>query len=200
MFNVKHVQNIDRWEPSKWSGLRWAWGCILSPKNLCVLRVMGFVGWIFWLCCEQLYLGVVFPRVRLSDSGERAGEGPSIRSLVLTVHLTPQLCWASSAPRFWHSSTCPRLATGAESSPSAASCLLFAFKSPSNPCWLSLCCKRHFGSVGRWVRSSCCSKGSGFSGNQMLPQLLELNPPLLWSFPALLSLSLDLCHAPEQTP
>lgn len=96
-------------------------------------------------------------------------------------HLAPLLFWASSAPCFWHSSTSPRLATGAESSPSAATCLLFAFKSHSNPRWLSLCCKRRFGGVGRWVRNSCRSKRSGFSGNQMLPRLPELNPPLLWS-------------------
>lgn len=202
VFSGKHVQNIDGWEPSEWSGLCWARGCILSPRTLCAADA-GLCGMDFLAVLGAAVFGCCLPQNQViwaPDAGEQAGEGPSFRSLVPTVHLAPQLCWASSAPRFWHSPPCPRLATGAESSPPAATCLLFAFQSLSNPCWLSLCCKRSFGGVGSWVRSSCCSKGSGFSGNQILPQLPESNPPLLWSFPALLSVSLEPCHAPEQTP
>lgn len=174
-------------------------GCILSPKPLCAADdgLCG-VGFLAVLCAAVF--GCCLPQSQTCEhltQVNRLGRDPA---LGVGFSQSTELCWASSAPRFWHSSTCPRLATGVESSPSAATCLLFAFKSHSNPCWLSLCCKRRFGGVGRWVRSSCCSKGSGFSGNQMLPQLPESNPPLLWSFPALLSLSLDLCHAPEQHP
>lgn len=50
-------------------------------RNLCVLEVMGFVGWLSWLCCVQLYLGVVSPRVRLSEhltQANKLGRDPEL--------------------------------------------------------------------------------------------------------------------------
>lgn len=41
-------------------------GAFCHPE-LCVLQMLGFVGWISWLCWVQLCLGVVSPKIRLSE-------------------------------------------------------------------------------------------------------------------------------------
>lgn len=99
VFSVKHLQNIGGWEPSRWNGLCWAWGCILSPKTS-VLQMLGFVGWIFWLCWVQLYLGAVSTKIRLSEhlmQVNKLGRGPALgvwflHSAFSSSALLGQLC------------------------------------------------------------------------------------------------------------
>lgn len=79
---------------------------ILSPKTSACWRWWalcdGFSG-----CAVQLYLGAVPPKSGYLSTGEPAGEGPSVRSLLLTVPWALLLFWASSAPRFWHHPLAP---------------------------------------------------------------------------------------------
>lgn len=67
VFSVKRVQTINGWEPQSGVLCAGLGGAFCHPKPLLVLEVVGFVWWLSWLCCVQLYLGVVSPRVRLSE-------------------------------------------------------------------------------------------------------------------------------------